>query len=166
MSNGLFSNFLSLRQDNLPPPLRIVQSCNEIELEKEKVELEKVVTEERDLKTDSLNNLERRILIAINVYGLHDLEKASQWVGGITEEELINELKENQNIRNAIKNEEIACWTRAELIGRLCIEAESAPRAGERIAAVTKLMEFRGLATPEGGARSFTRTIARFRKSS
>ena len=104
--------------------------------------------------------------IYLNVYGLHDLERAAQWIGGITEEELIHELKTNENIRDAIKNEEITCWTRAELIGRLCIEAESAPRAGERIAAVTKLMEFRGLATPEGGARSFTRTIARFRKSS
>jgi hypothetical protein len=148
MNNGLFSSF----------PVKISNHPIETEVEKEKTELI-----EKDLKTDSLNQLERRILIALHTYGLHDLSRAAQWTG-LSEDELISELRTNKNIRNSIENEEIPCWTKAELISRLCVEAETAPRANERITAITKLMEFRGLAAPEGGAKSFTRTIARFRK--
>lgn len=152
MNNGLYHSFYN------------GALLNESEIHNE-IHLEEFVEkrEEFDLKTDALNSLERRILIALYTYGTHDLNRAASWVG-LSKDELCEIVRKSKNIKNSVESGEIPCWTKAELISRLCVEAETAPKASERITAITKLMEFRGLATPEGGARSFTRTIARFRK--
>ena len=126
------------------------------------IEAEKVEIKELELPTDQLDTIHRRVLIGIQAYGLHDSRLAS--FCGLLPAQL-KKIIDSKEIQDALKSGITPCWTKAELISRLCVEAETAKEAKTRILAITKLMEYRSITSPEGGARSFTRVIGRFGRS-
>lgn len=115
--------------------------------------------------SDGLTPYQRRVVIAVNAYGMHNLSQAASFVGNLSAKELRELVEKDENIKNALQNGEVPCFTKAELVSRLCVEAETANKASDKINAITKLMEFRGLAAPEGGSRNFSRTVMRFKKA-
>ena len=117
-----------------------------------------------ELTTDQISYIKRRIIIGLNTYGIHNLSAVSNFVGGLSLVQVKHLIENDSEIKNAINDGSIVCWSKAELIARLCIEAETASRSQDRINAITKIMEFRGLTRPEGGAQSFQRIVAQFIK--
>ncbi len=116
---------------------------------------------ERELTGDDKSALIRKCIIGIHTYGKDDSRLPSFL--GLSKAQT-KELVEREEVQQSISNGEVICWTKAEIIARLAVEADRAPKASERILALTKLMEYRGLAAPEGGARGFERIIQRFNK--
>ena len=136
---------------------------NSIEIlhgEERKCELNKI--QDAKIKTDFFDSKKRRILIALHAYGIDD--PRIQAFLGMSRQDLLNILNTDQEIKEAIKNNEVPCWTQAEIIARMCVEAETAQRSAERITALNKLMEYRGLVAPEGGSRTFSRTVLKFKR--
>ena len=137
---------------------------------KESLELERIEERSRelDLPSDDFDQLKRRILIALHTYGLHNLHQVASFIGGRWTKEAVSKLlesKEGEWYKKELADpNKTPCWTKAELISRLCVEAETASSPKDRINAICKLMEFRGLAAPEGGSRNFSRTIMKFKK--
>lgn len=97
---------------------------------------------ELHLPTDSLDALCRRVLIGINAYGLHDPR-----IVGFTglDRQQIDKLIKTPEMKKLLDSGVTPCWTKAELISRLCVEAETASASKDRIAAITKLMEYRSI---------------------
>lgn len=126
------------------------------------VELIEQKSEEIVLSTDQWEEIKRRFLIALNAYGKHDLSRIAAFIN--VSKNKINELMNDETIKTALKNNEIPCWTKAEIISKLCVESEIARSSRDKITALSKLMEFRSMALPEGGSRNFTRVISKFRK--
>ena len=120
------------------------------------------VNKNNELTTDQINYLKRRIIIGINTYGIHNLSAVASFVGSLSMKEIKDLIEKDNELRDSIEQGKIVCWTKAELIARLCIEAETASRSQDRINAITKIMEFRGLTKPEGGERSFSRVVTQF----
>lgn len=123
------------------------------------IEAEKVELNELTLPTDQLDSIYRRVLIGIHAYGLHDNRLPG--FCGLLPSQLKNIINSSE-VQEALKSGITPCWTKAELISRMCVEAETAKSNKDRILALTKLMEYRSVVAPEGGARSFTRVIGRF----
>ena len=115
------------------------------------------VAPEKQFISDHLPQIKRKLAIAILAFG--DSPKVWQFVGVPKTE--YEKLKNDPEVRNAI--EKGCCWTREEIVARLCVEAENAPKSQERLAALRMLMEYRGIAAPEGGARSFSRILGQFK---
>ena len=115
------------------------------------------VAPEKQFISDHLPQIKRKLAIAILAFG--DSPKTWQFVG-IPKTEF-EKLRNDPEVRNAI--EKGCCWTREEIVARLCVEAENAPKSQERLAALRMLMEYRGIAAPEGGARSFSRILGQFK---
>lgn len=116
---------------------------------------------EQPLSSDTKTAMVRKVIIGIHTYGADDNRLIS--FTGLSRTQL-KVIIESEEVQQSIKMGEVVCWTKAEIIARLAIEADRAPKASERILALTKLMEYRGLAAPEGGARGFERIIQRFNK--
>ena len=156
--NQIEDTFLKKGNGELFPfiPSTTITKENWTELQAEKVEIHELT-----LPTDQMESIYRRVLIGIHAYGLHDNRLAS--FCGLLPAQLKNIIA-SEEIQKALKEGVTPCWTKAELVSRLCVEAESAPTPRDRILAITKLMEFRSVTAPEGGARSFTRVIGRFGK--
>lgn len=115
-------------------------------------------------ETDQLTEIKRRIVIGIRTYGSHNLSQVSSFVGQISKQQIEKLLKEDGELQDILKNDKTVCWTKSELIARLCLEAETAQAPKDRINAISKLMEFRGISAPEGGSRNFARLVTRFKK--
>ena len=144
-------------------------SLDAVRVEKQEIEIinETPLKIEKELicKTDTIDPYKRRVLIAINTYGLHNLSAAASYIGNLTTKELRNLIETDEEIQKALREGEIPCFTKAELISRLCVEADTAQKSQDRIKAIEALMEFRGLAAPEGGSRAFARSVMRFKKA-
>ena len=117
---------------------------------------------------DQFSSLQRRILIAAVSFGIHNYRMIANFVDLPLPQ--IKELSEDDkswlNLALLQINErgEIPCFNKAEIIARLCCEADASPSPKDRINALTKLMEFRGMTAPEGSAKSFQRIAMRFRR--
>lgn len=114
-------------------------------------------SEQLELNSDNLDSLKRRVAIAILAFGDND-SRISAWLG-----RELGELRNDPEVIRAIKDG--ACLTQAEIAARLSIIADTANQDKDRLTALKLLMEYRGIAAPEGGSRSFSRTIMRFKKS-
>ena len=115
------------------------------------------VAPEKQFISDHLPQIKRKLAIAILAFG--DSPKVWQFVG-IPKTEF-EKLRNDPEVKNAIAKG--CCWTREEIVARLCVEAENAPKSQERLAALRMLMEYRGIAAPEGSARSFSRILGQFK---
>lgn len=125
--------------------------------------LEEHENKEVSLQTDHIPAIERRLLIAYHAYGSHNLTQIAAFVGLPLKQ--IERMIQSPSIQFALKNNHIPCWTGAELIARLSVEAEVATRTQDRIAALKLLMEYRSMTLPEGGSRGFKRIAAKFSSS-
>ena len=112
--------------------------------------MEKGAVEKR---IDNLEAIERKVLIGLSAYGKHNIRQiaafaniSTSWVEDILSKE-------------EWKSEEIPCWTKAEIIARLCVESEVASRPQDRIAALSKLMEYRGLLDQQKTSNTFNQLI-------
>ena len=119
------------------------------------------------LPCDALDPLKRRILIAVHTYGINSHNSLKQIAAFCDLPlEVVNKIVEGKD-RNWLGKElaegTIPCFTKAELIARLCVEAENAVAPKDRINSISKLMEFRGLTAPEGGSKSFQRIAMKFK---
>lgn len=115
------------------------------------------------LATDEMDALERRVLIAYFAYGPYAHGRTAAFVGA--DQRTVREILAKPHIQAIIQNggsAAIPCWTPGELVARLSVEAETAQRPQDRIAALKLLMEYRSLSQPEGGSRSFKRIAAKF----
>jgi hypothetical protein len=125
---------------------------------------------ETQLPCDALDPLKRRILIAVHTYGINSQQGLKQ-IASFCDiplqvvRDLVNGIKENNWLGEELKKGTIPCFTKAELIARLCVEAENAIAPKDRINSIGKLMEFRGLTAPEGGSKSFQRIAMKFKTS-
>ena len=127
---------------------------------------------EVQLPCDSLDPLKRRILIAVHTYGINS-HSAIKQIATFCDipTQVIQELVEGAKrvppnwLGAALSEQIVPCFTKPEIISRLCIEAENANSPKDRINSLTKLMEFRGLTAPEGGSKSFQRIAMRFKTS-
>jgi hypothetical protein len=118
-----------------------------------------------EFSSDQLNDIKRRLLIAINAYGTHDIPRIVSFVGALTGKQVKELLDSDPEVVAVIKKREMVCFTKPEIVARLCIEAETARSSKDRIAALTKLMEYRGMAAPEGGSKTFSRMVLKFQQS-
>ena len=115
------------------------------------------------LPSDHLDSIKRKVLIGIKAFGIHQPAMIAGYAGISSKqyEEIINE----SEIQEILKNPDLMpCLTKGEILAMLSIEAQNSPKGGDRIAALKLLMEFRGLAAPEGGAKSFARIVQRFKR--
>ena len=120
------------------------------------------------LPCDALDPLKRRILIAVHTYGINSSSSLKQIAAFCDLPlEVVNKIIDGSKTRNWLTEElekgTIPCFTKAELIARLCVEAENAIAPKDRINSISKLMEFRGLTAPEGGSKSFQRIAMKFK---
>ena len=145
-----------LKAKGLSPFGSIVRK-SEMYLEKEVVE-----NNQESLATDFLDAVLRRVIIGYHTYGAHNPGAIAAFAGCSLAQ--TKQLIESDMAQQIINSGEIVSWTRAELVARLSVEAERAQKTQDRLMAIKQLMEYRGLAAPEGGARSFTRTIAKFKR--
>lgn len=161
----------------VPKPVNEVKTAEILDFPRQAAEEITVYSEitpkgEVQLPCDSLDPLKRRILIAIHTYGMNSHEGLKQ-IAAFCDiplsviSQLVKETTEGKNnwLSSALKEGIVPCFSKAELISRLCIEAENASSSKDRINAVSKLMEFRGLTAPEGGAKSFQRIAMKFKTS-
>lgn len=133
--------------------------------ESKEIELEKITNGEIECKTDIVPSIKRRILIGLNTYGKHNLAQIAAYCN-LPRSVIEGEIKKDPWYEEELEKGTVPCLTKAEIISRLCVEAETASKATERILAITKLMEYRGVSAPEGGSRNFCRTVMRFKKTS
>ena len=113
---------------------------------------------EKQFISDNLEAQKRRFAIC---YLSYSGEQAKIRRAGFSNEEIAKYLKDRE-VQEAI--EKGACWTRTEIIAKISMEAEMAPRPQDRLNALRMLMEYRGIAEPQGGARSFDRLVMQFKK--
>ena len=123
---------------------------------------------EVSLPCDALDPLKRRFLIAVHTYGINSSSSLKQIAAFCDLPlEVVNKIIDGSKTRNWLTEElekgTIPCFTKAELIARLCVEAENAIAPKDRINSISKLMEFRGLTAPEGGSKSFQRIAMKFK---
>ena len=137
-------------------------------VEGEKEEFRQLTVETGECN-DELDPLKRKLLMAAAVYGIENPRKIANQCEiplSVVEQVIENKNGESNWFHDSLRKNDINCFTKAELVARLCIEAENGKTGKDRIAALTKLMEFRGMTVPEGGARSFSRTVLRFKRIS
>lgn len=112
------------------------------------------------LATDSIDAVDRRVLIAYHAYGAHSLGRIASFVG--VDRKIVEGILKKPSVQAMITSGQIPCWNGAELVARLSVEAETAQRPQDRISALKLLMEYRSMSQPEGGSRGFKRIAAKF----
>jgi len=112
------------------------------------------------LASDNLEAVERRVIIAHHAYGAHALGRIAAFVG--VDRKTLEALLDRPSVKMMIESGQVPCWTGAELVARLSVEAETAQRPQDRISALKLLMEYRSMTQPEGGSRGFKRIAAKF----
>lgn len=130
------------------------------------VQAEKVIFEAHEvaLESDNLDIIRRKAIMAAHYFGLNKIKEISLF-SGIDSKKVRELIEDHQSwLYKATQNGMIACFSKAEIIARLCMEAENALASKDRLTALTKIMEFRGYTAPEGGAKSFSRIAMRFVK--
>lgn len=113
---------------------------------------------EKQFISDNLEAQKRRFAVAYLAY-CGDTAKIRRT--GFTDVEIQKYLKD-PGVKEAL--EKGACWTREEIVAKISMEAEMAPRPQDRLNALRMLMEYRGISEPQGGQRSFERLILGFKK--
>lgn len=130
----------------------------------EKNEVEITLTEQQPtelaLPTDQMDSVKRRLLIAFHAFGPVSIGRIAVFAG--LDVKQAKKILDEPEMREAIAKQLIPCWTGAELISRVAVLAETARRDGDRLQAIKMLMEYRSMAAPEGGSRSFKRIAAKF----
>lgn len=124
------------------------------------ITIEEQRAEEMVLPIDALDAVKRRVLIAYHAYGPASKAKISAFVGLPIKQ--IDALLDSPEVQRFLASGAIPCWTGAELLARVCAEAETAARPQDRLAALKLAMEYRSMTAPEGGSRSFKRIAAKF----
>lgn len=124
------------------------------------VVVEQQVQDPINLPTDDLEAIERRALIAYHAYGRAATGRIAAFLG--VDKKEVNTILERPSVKALLRSGAIPCWTGAEIIARLSVEAECAQRPQDRIVALKLLMEYRSMSQPEGGSRSFKRIAAKF----
>ena len=112
------------------------------------------------LPVDAMEAVKRRVLIAYQAYGPASIGRIAAFVG--LHPKKAQELLASEDIQQAIKSGMVSCWTPTEIVARISVEAETAQRPLDRLAALKLLMEYRSMSAPEGGSRSFKRIAAKF----
>jgi hypothetical protein len=133
----------------------IPQKKQELTLAVEKEEADK--KNEIILDSDQLESQTRHILIAATAFGTHQLNEIAVFAGcTVTRAREVIKEKEKE-IQDGIH-----CLTKGELVAKLSILATRAGKDADKLTAIKMLMDFRGLSAPEGGSRSFKRTVMKF----
>ena len=114
------------------------------------------------LASDEMEPIKRRILIGIHTYGQGGIREIASYINQSVEWTK-KYIKDNEKeIKEWLSDSSrTPCLTKAELVSRLCVEAETAATTKDRIASIKLLMDFRGL-TSDGGSKSFARIAMRF----
>ena len=112
------------------------------------------------LSTDVLNDLYRRALIALRAFGEHD-PRIPPFLG--LSQTRCKELLNSEEFKQVKEENEgkIVCWTKHEIIARLCVEAENAPKSADKINALKLLMEYRGMASSQA-PMTFNQIVNRY----
>lgn len=111
------------------------------------------------LPSDQQDSQLRHILIAATAYGIHRHNDIALFAGCT-----VTHVKEQLAKPEIIKqiNEGTHCLTKSELLAKLSVIATKSQTDNNKLTAIKMLMDYRGMTAPEGGSRSFKRTVQRF----
>ena len=158
------ANFITMHEGAIPKPSsgslfatptkgpkhELIQA---IELEEAKERNEVI------LPSDQQDSQLRHILIAATAYGIHRHNDIALFAGCT-----VTHVKEQLAKPEIIKqiNEGTHCLTKSELLAKLSVIATKSQTDNNKLTAIKMLMDYRGMTAPEGGSRSFKRTVQRF----